>query len=62
MPLPTLPGFLLDLEPEDPITEETVYFMQCWMHIRKKIMRFDPKDNYHICYNQHRLTQEQYKN
>ena len=40
MPLPTLPGFLLDVEPEDPITE-TVYRNICWANNKKRIMYFD---------------------
>jgi hypothetical protein len=50
---------LIDIEPEDPITEETSYCNFCWENNKKKILIFNPHDNYYICYNQHRLTLEQ---
>jgi hypothetical protein len=31
----------------------------CWEYDKKKIMHFDPQDNYYKCGNRHRLTQEQ---
>jgi hypothetical protein len=61
-PLPTLKGGpLIDIEPEDPITEETSYCNFCWENNKKKRLIFNPLTNYYICYKQHRLRQEQVK-
>jgi hypothetical protein len=59
MKLPTLPGNLLNIEPQDPTDENTIYCPKSWALNMKKIMYIEPDPNYYRSGNVHRLTKEQ---